>query len=119
QGIVAPDCSLSEPVRVPDTTLSLGGTYRIDLAGIGTLTPAANVRYVSETFTGTSNLPNSLEDGYTLVNLGATLDFDNANWKVIFECKNCTDEAYVTSNLPPTAYFNDPRRIGLRIRYDF
>lgn len=120
QGIVAPDCSLSEPVRVPDVTLSVGGTYDFDIPSIrATLTPAANVRYVSETFTGTSNLPNSEEDGYTLVNLGATLRFDDQPWTVSLECKNCTDEAYITSNLPPTVYFNDPRRIALRLRYDF
>lgn len=119
-GIVAPDCSLAEPVRVPDTTFSLGAFYDFDIPSLGaTLTPAANVRYVSETFTGTSNLPNSIEDGYTLLNVGATLAFEDLGWRVSLECKNCTDEAYVTSNLPPTTYYSEPRRVTFRIRKDF
>ncbi len=119
QGVVAPDCTLSEPVRAPDFSLSLGGTYEIDMPALNAvLVPAFGIRHVSDTFTGTSNLPNSYEDGYTLVNVGANLQFD-AGYSISLDCKNCTDETYVTSNLPPTTYVNDPRRIMLSLRYDF
>ncbi|MEL6688387.1 MAG: TonB-dependent receptor [Pseudomonadota bacterium] len=117
-GIVAPDCSLSLPVRAPDVTFNLGGQYDFALSNSLTLTPAANLRVVSETFTGTSNLPNSFEDGYTLLNLRLALKHEDG-WLAAIECQNCTDTAYVVSNLPPTAYVNEPRRITFRVRRDF
>ncbi|MCG8440191.1 MAG: TonB-dependent receptor, partial [Caulobacterales bacterium] len=120
QGIIVADCSIAEPVRAPDVTLNVGGSYIMPIPGLGAdLITSANARYVGETFTGTSNAAASFEDGYTLVNLGATLDFSELNWRMSVECKNCTDTAYITSNLPPTIYYNDPRRVSFRLRYDF
>lgn len=118
QGIIAPDCSIGVPVRAPDSTLSVGLLYEIDLPG-ATLKPSVNIRRVDETYVGTSNLPNSFEDGYTLVNVGATLNFDNSDWRITLECKNCTDEAYIVANLPPTTYYNEPRRLALKVHYEF
>lgn len=118
-GIVAPDCSIGEPVRVPDITVSVGGSYDIPLGTRWTLTPSANVRVVGETFTGTSNLAPSFEDGYTLVNAGISLTDDNSDWRFTLECKNCTDTAYITNNLPPTVYLNDPKRWHIGVRRNF
>ena len=117
-GIVAPDCSLGLPVRAPDVTFNVGGRYDVTLGNGLTLTPAANVRVVSETTTGTSNLPNSFEDGYTLLNLRLALAHDSG-WRAALECQNCTDTAYVVSNLPPTTYVSEPRRVTLRLRKTF
>lgn len=118
-GIVAPDCSIAEPVRVPDTTLTVGGTYEFALGDTLTLTPSLNYRYVSETFTGTSNLPNGFEDGFELVNAGLALADVEGRWSLRAQCRNCFDEAYVTNNLPPTAYLNEPRRYEVVFRTDY
>jgi iron complex outermembrane receptor protein len=118
-GIVAPNCSISEPVRVPDISLSVGASYDLEIPGLGAmLTPSINARHASSTFTGTSNLPNSFEDGFWLVNAGVTLTKGEA-WRLSAECSNCTNTIYITSNLPPTVYLNDPRRWGVRLRRDF
>ncbi|MDJ0977628.1 MAG: TonB-dependent receptor [Erythrobacter sp.] len=54
-GIVAPDGSISEPVRTPDFTIAIGGSYDID-AGDVTFRPFANANWRSESEVGTSNV---------------------------------------------------------------
>lgn len=118
-GIVAPDCSIGEPVRSPDYTISLGGSYNFAFGNGWNLTPSANARFVGSAFTGTSNLPNGFQDSYTLVNAGLTLSDDDGLWRLTAECKNCLDEAFITNNLPPTRYFNDPVRWQIGLRRNF
>lgn len=120
RGIVTPDCSVAEPVRAPDLTATVGASYTFDIpAWNALLTPSVNVRMVDETYVGTSNRPAGFEDGYTLVNTGARLQFEDSGWSAALECTNCTDEAYVTTVLSGTVYVSDPRRIALRLRRDF
>lgn len=118
-GIVAPDCSISDPVRAPDLTATLGGAYRIDLGGAMHLTPTANARYQGEMTTGTSNLPVAFTESVWLVNAGVSLGHAGRDVELALECTNCTDEVYVQSNLPPTVYINEPRRWMLRLRAGF
>lgn len=119
-GIIAPDCSISEPVRAPDFSLTLGGSYEFFIPGTGfSVKPSVNGRRSSETFTGTSNLPNSFEDGFWLLNAGVIIASDKRGLQFTAECTNCTDTIYVQSNLPPTVYINEPRRWGVKLRYRF
>ncbi|MBY0423120.1 MAG: TonB-dependent receptor, partial [Parvularculaceae bacterium] len=118
-GIVAPNCTVAEPVRTPKFTLTLGARYALKMPGFGTLTPSVNARHSSSTFTGTSNLANSFEDGFWLVNAGVSLVHDASGLSVIAECSNCNNVIYVQSNLPPTTYINEPRRWGVKVRYKF
>lgn len=119
-GIVAPNCSISEPVRAPDFSLTLGAAYEIAIPGTGfSITPSVNARHSGETFTGTSNLANSFEDGFWLVNAGVIIASDKHGLQFSAECTNCNDTIYVQSNLPPTTYINEPRRWGVKLRYRF
>jgi len=118
-GIIAPDCSVARPVRSPDYSLALGGSYDIAFGNGWNLTPSANVRFVGETFVGTANQAGGFEDGYTLVNAGLALSDDDSNWRAVVECKNCFNEAYVTNLLAGTIYSNDPVRWHFGIRRNF
>ena len=119
RGIIAPDCSVADPVRTPEYTATLGGSYEIPLGRGWSVTPAANIRFVGETFTGTSGTAAGFEDGYTLVNAGLSLQDEDKNWRAFVECKNCMDEAYITSVLAGGVYSNAPVRWNIGIRRNF
>lgn len=118
-GVIAPDCSIGEPVRAPDLTATFGAAYQFMLTDGLYLTPTANARYQGEMTTGTSNLPNAFTDGLWLVNAGFSLGDTGRDLEVVLECTNCLDEIYVQSNLPPTVYINEPRRWMLSLRKGF
>lgn len=118
-GIIAPDCSVARPVRAPDYSLALGGSYDIEFGNGWNLTPSANVRFVGETFVGTANGAGGFEDGYTLVNAGVALSDDDSNWRAVIECKNCFNAAYITNLLAGTVYSNDPVRWHFGVRRNF
>jgi iron complex outermembrane receptor protein len=119
-GIVAPNCSIAAPVRVPDFSLTLGAAYEFAIPGTGfSFTPSVNARHASSTFTGTSNLPNSFEDGFWLLNAGVVIASDKHGLQFSAECTNCNNTIYVQSNLPPTVYINEPRRWGVKLKYRF
>jgi iron complex outermembrane receptor protein len=145
-GIVSPDGSISTPVRTPDWTVSVGGSYNLDL-GDFTLTPAVNANWRSDSEVGTSEL--TLFDGDVVGNSGtvyptntlgigdpidpatgsfsparwivnATLTLSNiSGWALTAECRNCFDEEAVESSLANFAYLNPPRTWMVRARYDF
>lgn len=118
-GIIAPDCSIALPNRAPDFSLTLGGSYDIAFGNGWNLTPSANVRFVGETFVGTSNQAAGFEDGYTLVNAGLALSDDDSKWRAVVECKNCFNEAYVTNLLAGTVYSSEPVRWHFGLRRNF
>ncbi|RME63536.1 MAG: TonB-dependent receptor, partial [Alphaproteobacteria bacterium] len=117
QGIVAPDGSIAEPVRVPDVTLVIGANHRLDLADIdGAVITNVNARYVGKHFLGTSNRPESFNDGYWSVN--ASIAFEYAeSWKISAECRNCFGATIVNTNLPPFPYIDDPSSYIFRLSY--
>ena len=119
QGIVAPDCSIAEPTRTPEYSLSIGGAYDFSIANGWNLTPSANVRFVGETFVGTANEQASFEDGYTLVNAGLALSDDDDKWRASLECKNCFDETFTTNFLAGTVYSNNPITWQATLRRNF
>ena len=119
EGIVTLDGGISEPVRAPDYTVTVGGSYEIPLGGSLTLTPSITATYTGDHTTGTSNLPGSTDISYSNVNAGVTLAPTSGNWSIILDCRNCTDQEQFVSQLADLNYLNDPMRWGIRGRYNF
>ena len=146
-GIVAPDGSIAEPVRTPDWTVALGGSYEAEF-GDFSLTPAINANWRSDSEVGTSqvtlydgdvtgpvtntvypaniqgigNLIDPLSGSFSpsrwIVNASLTLS-NVAGWALVAECKNCFDEIAVESALANYSYLNPPRTWTIRAKYDF
>ena len=145
-GIVAPDGSISTPVRTPEWTVSVGGSYDFDF-GDFTLTPAVNANWRSDSEVGTSEvtffeqdvtgnsgtvyptntlglgdpidpITGSFSEQRWIVN--GTLTLRNVSgWALTAECRNCFDEEAVESSLANFSYLNPPRTWMVRARYDF
>ena len=143
-GIVAPDGSISTPVRTPDFTVAIGGSYVAEYGNGLTLTPAVNASWRDDSETGTSqvslfNAPitsstgtvfpsNPFGDGELITGsfsearwiVNATLTLaSEAGWSLIGECTNCFDEEAVESTLANFSYLNPPRRFTVRAKFDF
>lgn len=147
-GIVAPDGSIATPVRTPDWTVALGGSFEAQLGGGLTLTPAVNANWRSKSQVGTSQVTlydgdvtgpvtgivypgnitgigrridpptGSFSDSRWIVNASLTLAGDDG-WALVAECKNCFDEEAVESSLANYSYLNPPRTWMVRAKYDF
>jgi iron complex outermembrane receptor protein len=145
-GIVAPDGSIAEPVRTPDWTFAIGGSYDADF-GDFTLTPSINANWRSSSEVGTSEVTlfdqpvtglsgatipaNTLGLGNPIVPasgsfsesrwiVNAALTLSNINgWALVAECKNCFDQEAVESALANFSYLNPPRTWTIRAKYDF
>ena len=118
QGIVNGDCAVADPTRSPDFTLALGGSYRLDLPALnGHLTASANYRHSSDMNVTTNGLPNGLIDDTGVLNAGLTLGVGE-NLRFTLECENCNNELIQNSVLAGTFYYNEPRRVNFRVRWD-
>lgn len=141
-GIVAPDGSITTPVRTPRYTLALGASYKAALGGDLSLTPSVNASYRSRQEVGTSNLsiflgqvtgangtfPANLTAGdfvtgsrspaAWLVNAGLTLRSE-AGWQVAVDCTNCFGEEFIQSTLANYSYLNRPREWLVRAKVNF
>jgi iron complex outermembrane recepter protein len=118
KGIVSPSGALSNPVRTPDFTASLGGNYELELGGF-TLIPAANLSWVGKQTVGTSSGRNALVGSYTLVNASLALQTEDKMWKISAECDNCFNTTYVNSTLADFPYINQPSRWRVKAKYSF
>jgi iron complex outermembrane receptor protein len=143
-GIVAPDGSISEPVRTPTWSLAIGGSYRAGLASGWSLTPSLNASYRSRQQVGTSNLTlynqpitgtngsfpanpfgngtiitGSDSPGAWLVNASLRLAAPEDRWALSVECTNCFNEEFVQSTLANYSYLNQPRQWMIRARAGF
>ena len=145
-GIVAPDGSIAEPVRTPDWTVAIGGSYDADF-GDFTLTPSINANWRSDSEVGTSQVTlfdqsvtgpstavfpaNTLGLGNPIVPasgsfspdrwiVNASLTLSNVSgWSLVAECRNCFDEEAVESALANFSYLNPPRTWTVRAKYEF
>lgn len=143
-GIVAPDGSIATPVRTPEFTLAIGGSYAAELGGGLTLTPALNASWRSESEVQTSNLSlydapitsstgavfpsNPFGDGPYIVGsfsddrwiVNATLTLASVSgWSLAAECRNCFDQEAIESALAGFSYLNPPRTWTVRARFEF
>jgi iron complex outermembrane recepter protein len=142
-GIVAPNGSIATPVRTPDWTIALGGSYKAPLGGGLSLTPSINASYRGRQEVGTSNLtiyngavtgtngtfPSNLTGTGALItgsnsapawlfNAGLTLASESG-WQLSAECTNCFDKEFVQSTLANYSYLNTPAQWMVRAKYKF
>lgn len=144
-GIVSPLGELAEPVRTPDFTVALGGSYdaRLGTGGL-TLSPSVNANFRSRSEVGPSSLSiysgsitsssgtvypanpyrgdfitGSFSPSRWIVNGGLTLRGASDTWSLGVECKNCFDKEVNESSLAELSYFNPPRTWLLKSRIEF
>jgi iron complex outermembrane recepter protein len=142
-GIVTAQGTLASPVRTPDWTLAIGGSYRAELGGGMSIVPSVSGTYRSDQQVATSNLtiytggitgtngafnfnPNSgtpvigsFSKAAWLVNAGLALNGTDDRWQLSVQCTNCFDKAYVQSALVNTTYLNPPMSWQVRGRVNF
>ncbi len=143
-GIVAPDGSISTPVRTPTWTLAFGGSYRVPITSDGwAVVPSVNIAYQSAMETGTSNLTirgqsatgtngtfpanlltgpfitGSFSEAHWLVNAGLSFKGPDDKLSIGIECNNCFNTTYVQSTLANWAYLNRPMTWMVRAKYNF
>ncbi len=142
-GIVSPDGSIAEPVRTPEFTLAIGGSYEAELGGGLTLIPSLNASWRDSSETGTSELSifsgavtsstgavfpsnttsgdfitGSFSESRWIVNANIKLKSDTG-WSLSAECSNCFDEEAIESTLANYSYLNPPRTFLIKGRFDF
>ena len=119
QGIVTPSCEIADPTRSPDSTYTIGANLTGQLPRMnGYISGNLNIRRTDDVNVGTSGLPNGLVDATTEMNAGITVGVGE-NLRFTLECQNCTNELVQHSVLAGTFYFNEPRRVSFKARYDF
>ena len=143
-GIVDPRGNVATPVRTPNWTIALGGSYKAQLGGGLSLTPSVNASYRSRQEVGTSNLtiyngavtgtngtfPANLTGAGALitgsnsapawlVNAGLALKGVDDRWTLSAECSNCFDKSFAQSTLANYTYLNTPAQWIVRARYKF
>jgi iron complex outermembrane recepter protein len=142
-GIVDPRGNISTPVRTPEWTIALGGSYKAPLGGGLTLTPSINASYRGRQEVGTSNLTiytgsvtgtngtypanllggteivGSLSKAAWLFNAGLALKGQDDRWTLSAECTNCFNKDYIQSTLANYSYLNHPVEWMIRAKYNF
>jgi iron complex outermembrane receptor protein len=117
---VGPDGKIADPVRLPDYTLTAGGSYAISLGGGGLeLTPSAYVQNVGRYVVGTANEAIGVSDGYTQWSAGIALGNPKDGWALSANCDNCSNEYILASVLAGTVYYNNPRTWSVRFKYNW
>ena len=138
-GIVTAQGGIAKPVRTPELTLAVGGSYDIRIGSSFKLTPALNVVHQDEAETAAANLSffldsngiynvdgrgslvaGSTQEAYTLLNASLTLTAgQDANWKFTVDCNNCSDEVYTQSAISGYSFLNPPRTYSARVNFSF
>jgi iron complex outermembrane recepter protein len=141
-GIVTTSGGISSPVRTPDWTVSLGGSYRVPLGRMA-LVPSVNASYRSSQevgianvtlFTGSSTGVNGVQPANTqagniisgsrtgpawLINSSLSLRGVGDTWSLSLECANCFDKSFAQSTVGNYTYLNVPRTWMLRAKAGF
>ena len=141
--IVTAQGTISEPVRSPDWTVSIGGSYRAEFAGGWALTPSVAANWHSKQEVATSNLtiftgsitgvngtfpfnPNSGDivtgsrsPAAWVVNSGLALSSPEDTMRFSVECTNCFSESFTQSSLGNYNYISPPMMWMVKARYNF
>lgn len=145
-GIIDSFGNISSPVRTPQWSVAVGGTYNfpIPTAGI-VISPTVNVVYNSSLETGTGNgtiwtgsvtskfngqvypanpfsgdfIAGSYTGPSTIVNASLALTTDDNHWLVSVECTNCFNTMYSQSSLVNYNYYNPPVMWSIRAKRTF
>ena len=124
-GFVDSTGGIADPVRVPDYTLTFTATYNMDF-GFMTVRPTASVTVEGAHAIGTAgdsragSDPKAYVGDEVIVDLGAT--FTPAaypDFSLTAECKNCLENDYPVSLLPPNQFLNNPGIWDVKLRYKF
>ncbi len=125
------------PVHFPSVQGTLGATYKVPVDALhGALNFNASASYSQAFWTSSYNdnwvltatpyggttavtVPFSKTPPTTLVNLGVVFHSDDGHWEGGLECSNCTKEYYATATLFGQGYYNDPRRVTVRLKYSY
>ena len=143
-GIVTARGDIATPVRTPDLSLAVGGSYVAELGGSGlSLIPSINASYAGDaevqtnnfsiysgSITGTNGtfinnpyggafLAGSRSQDHWLVNASLTLRGPANRWQLSAECVNCFNEEFVQSALSNTTYINQPMTWMVRGKVNF
>jgi iron complex outermembrane receptor protein len=112
------------PAFSPPLTMRLGADYRIGLGTGASLTLGGDLRFVDKHFLSVDNRPGLVEDGYTLGNLYAQVDFDRFYLRGMV--KNVGNTLYKTDGQEfssvgniQTVYYGDPRTWNLTVGVRF
>ncbi len=117
-GVVNHLGEIADPVRAPEYTLTAGAAYEIALSSGWELTPSAYVYKIGKHSIGSSGIPVSLSDGYSVVTASITLRNLDQDWSISAECQNCADREQGTSFFVGL-YLQDPRTWTVNFRKDF
>lgn len=142
-GVVTANGTLATPVRTPDWSLAIGGSYTARFGSMS-LVPSVNASYRSSQEVAIANLSlynqpvtgvngtfaaNPFGNGALitgsqsraawLTNASLTLNGPDRKWSLSAECANCLDEAFVQSALSNFTYLNQPRTWLIRGRVNF
>jgi iron complex outermembrane recepter protein len=141
-GIVTANGSISTPVRTPDWTLALGGSYRVPVGSLA-IVPSINASYRSSQevgvanvtlYTGSSTGVNGVQPANTsagtiisgsrtgpawLINSSIALRGPDDKWALTLECQNCFDKSFAQSTVGNYTYLNLPRTWMLRAKAGF
>ena len=142
-GIVTAQGTLATPVRTPDVTLAVGGSYNAKFGDGLSLVPSVNANYRSRQQVAASNLtlytgaitgtngtfaanPNggteitgALSQAAWIVNAGLTLNGLMKSIQLSATCSNCLNKSFYQSDLGNFSYINAPRMFIVRAKYSF
>ncbi|MED5546152.1 MAG: TonB-dependent receptor [Pseudomonadota bacterium] len=137
-GIVTDAGGISTPVRTPDWTLAMGGSYEIPMGDLS-LVPSVDatwrsamevqsanrtIYYDADTGTGTYEasgnryVVGSHSAAQWTLNAGIALNGPDNQWQLSVNCQNCTNEVFTETYLG-YSYINPPRTIMGKLRYNF
>lgn len=119
-GIVTHTGEIAEPYNTPKHTLTIGGSYTYTPPSWPVIIrPSVNFRYTSSFNASLPNLSSAQNDAFWLMNAGVTMEDKEGIWTLTAECKNCSNQVYVASELAGPVYLNDPRRWSVTLQFRF
>jgi iron complex outermembrane recepter protein len=115
--------NLARPVRTPEITLNAGVSYEFLFGGLSA-TPNVSVSHTSAYAIGTAGSPDQIDGSWgrdqTSLNAGITLKHDVLpGLSLTVDCRNCTDEVFAVSFIPPFQFLDRPGSWNARLRYKF
>jgi iron complex outermembrane receptor protein len=109
----------TDPQRTPDITANIGLNYTLPVPALGgNLFFGVEYHYQDSSYTSHSNSMDSFQESYSTYSARAGWESEDGRWSVVAECKNCSDEVYLSSFfiLP---YYSIPERWNLGLRFKF
>jgi outer membrane receptor protein involved in Fe transport len=117
----------------PELTANLGAAYYVDVSDDVDLTLGVDLSYSDDYFASPTLDPNLEQDAYVKVNARVALESSDAIWSVALLAENITDEEITTfgGNVPLAtlltgragnayyAFYEAPRNVALKVRYNF